>query len=67
MRGYWRTVAAASALVFCGTLNAAQAQAPSTTPFSPHVSAMDSKGNVYVGEIGGNPRVQRFVPTSATN
>jgi hypothetical protein len=34
---------------------------------SPHVSAMDSKGNVYVGEIGGNPRVQRFVPTSATN
>jgi DNA-binding beta-propeller fold protein YncE len=28
----------------------------------PHVSAMDSKGNVYVGEIGRNPRVQKFTP-----
>ena len=31
----------------------------------PHVSAMDSKGNVYVGEIGrGGGRVQKFVPTT---
>lgn len=29
---------------------------------SPHVSAMDSQGNVYVGEIGRNARVQKFVP-----
>ncbi len=33
--------------------------------FAPHVSAMDSKGNVYVGEIGRGSRVQKFVP--ATN
>ena len=29
--------------------------------FAPHVSAMDSKGNVYVGEIGRGSRVQKFV------
>jgi hypothetical protein len=28
--------------------------------FAPHVSAMDSKGNVYVGEIGRGSRVQKF-------
>jgi hypothetical protein len=28
----------------------------------PHVSAMDSKGNVYVGEIGPHERVQKFLP-----
>jgi hypothetical protein len=31
---------------------------------SPHVSAMDSKGNVYVGEIGRGSRVQKFVPAA---
>ena len=31
---------------------------------SPHVSAMDSKGNVYVGEIGRGSRVQKFLPTA---
>jgi hypothetical protein len=31
---------------------------------SPHVAAMDSKGNVYVGEIGRGSRVQKFVPTA---
>ena len=29
---------------------------------APHVAAMDSKGNVYVGEIGQGRRVQKFVP-----
>jgi hypothetical protein len=29
---------------------------------APHVAAMDSKGSVYVGEIGRAPRAQRFVP-----
>jgi hypothetical protein len=33
---------------------------------APHVAAMDSHGSVYVGEIGRDPRVQKFVPT-ATN
>ena len=36
-----------------------------TTPgdlAAPHVAAMDSKGNVYVGEIGQGRRVQKFVP-----
>jgi hypothetical protein len=37
MRGYWGAIAAASALAFCGTLNAAQAQAPSPTPNFPNV------------------------------
>jgi len=32
---------------------------------APHVAAMDSKGNIYVGEIGQGRRVQKFVPTSA--
>ena len=31
--------------------------------FAPHVAAMDSKGSVYVGEIGRGSRVQKFVPT----
>lgn len=31
---------------------------------SPHVSAMDSEGNVYVGELGRNPLVQKFVPAT---
>ncbi len=32
----------------------------------PHVSAMDSKGNVYVGEIGrGGGRMQKFVAASS--
>src|SRR5258706_3885384 len=35
MRRYWGGIAAASALVFCGTLNAAQAPAP--TPNLPNV------------------------------
>jgi len=29
---------------------------------APHVAAMDSKGNVYVGEIGQGRRVQKFAP-----
>ncbi len=29
---------------------------------APHVAAMDSKGNVYVGEIGRGRRVQKFAP-----
>ena len=32
---------------------------------APHVAAMDSKGGVYVGEIGRGSRVQKFVPTAA--
>jgi sugar lactone lactonase YvrE len=31
---------------------------------APHVSAMDSKGNVYVGEIGRGSRVQKFAPAA---
>ena len=33
--------------------------------FAPHVAAMDSKGSVYVGEIGQGSRVQKFVPSAA--
>jgi DNA-binding beta-propeller fold protein YncE len=33
--------------------------------FAPHVAAMDSKGSVYVGEIGQGSRAQKFVPTAA--
>jgi hypothetical protein len=29
---------------------------------APHVAAMDSKGNVYAGEIGRGRRVQKFAP-----
>ena len=32
---------------------------------APHVSATDSKGNVYVGEIGRGRRVQKFAPATA--
>jgi DNA-binding beta-propeller fold protein YncE len=32
--------------------------------FAPHVAAMDSKGSVYVGEIGRGSRVQKFVATA---
>ena len=31
----------------------------------PHVSTGDSKGDLYVGEIGGWPRLQKFVPVAA--
>ncbi len=31
---------------------------------APHVSAMDSKGNVYVGEIGRGARVQKFIASA---
>ena len=30
--------------------------------FRAHVAAMDSKSNVYVGEIGDGSRVQKFTP-----
>ena len=33
--------------------------------FRAHVAAMDSKNNVYVGEIGDGSRVQKFVPATA--
>ena len=28
-----------------------------------HVATMDSKGNLYTGEVGAGPRVQKFTPT----
>ena len=31
----------------------------------PHVSTGDSKGNIYVGEIGSWPRLQKFSPVAA--
>jgi hypothetical protein len=33
--------------------------------FRAHVAAMDSKSNVYVGEIGDGSRVQKFTPAAA--
>ncbi len=43
---------------------AAQSQHPRIPFHSVHVLSTDSHGNLYTGDLGAAPRVQKFVPVS---